>query len=155
MARNPARTRPAPGKDPDRSAIDERRARSLEEPLGVRLRSSRPYPLLEVRNPLHGTAYYVMLPEFPARASALCTCTDFARRGLGTCKHIEAGYRWLSGHPDARPLRPAPPDRTQASRVWREVERRLRAPRDPAESLGRRRRWVGAALYEKSPVARA
>jgi hypothetical protein len=132
-----------------RTAVDERRTRSVEEPLDVRLRSADAYPILEVRNPLHGTAYRVLLPEFPSAASALCTCTDFARRGLGTCKHIEAGVRWLTEHPDAPPLLPRARSRTGTSGVWREVDRRLaRQAHDPApESLRWRR--PGDVLFER------
>jgi hypothetical protein len=132
---------------PSAAALLERKNRALEEPLDVQLRSADPYPLLEVRNPLHGTAYLVMLPGFPAADVALCTCTDFARRGLGTCKHIEAGTRWLREHPGARPLRPRPPA-APSSRFWTEVDRRSRnAASEP--DLVRRARASGAALFEE------
>jgi hypothetical protein len=103
--------------------------------------------MLEVRNPLHGTLYLVLLPEFPDRSSALCTCTDFARRGLGTCKHLEAGVRWLSSHEDIQPLKEGRP-RTDPAGVWKEIDRRLAAiPRSEGpESLRLRR--PGAVLYE-------
>ncbi|MGD0249441.1 MAG: hypothetical protein ABSB97_00895 [Thermoplasmata archaeon] len=132
-----------------RAAVDERRTRAVEEPLDVRLRSSDVYPVLEVRNPLHGTAYRVLLPEFPSASSALCTCTDFARRGLGTCKHIEAGYRWFGEHPDAVPLLPRGRGEPRTTGVWREVDRRLaHRARDPApESLRWRR--PGDVLFER------
>jgi hypothetical protein len=113
----------------------------------VRVKSRDLYPLLEVRNPIHRTAYLVMLPEFPSGTPALCTCTDFARRGLGTCKHIEAGLRWLNGHPDARP--PAS-SRTvvRPPNVWPEIDRREKelpaAPRLTGRELAR----PGAALFE-------
>ncbi len=126
----------------------ERRARALEEPLDVRLRSPHPYPVLEVRNPIHGTGYLVMLPEFPARTSALCTCTDFARRGLGTCKHIEAGFRWLSAHPDAAPLRPPSDDRSRTAGVWKKVDQRMTASAKEAGPASRRWRRAGATLFE-------
>jgi hypothetical protein len=128
-------------------AIADRRSRALEEPLDVRLRTARPYPLLEVRNPIRGTGYLVMLPEYPARSSALCTCTDFARRGLGTCKHIEAGVRWISDHPDATPVRPEAA-RTRSGTVWKRIDQRLSASlKDPAPA-SRRWRRAGAVLYE-------
>jgi hypothetical protein len=125
----------------------ERRSRSLEEPLDLRLARREPFPLIEVRNPLHRTAYLVMLPSFPDPASALCTCADFARRGLGTCKHIEAADRWLTNHPDAVPAAPAKPGPHTAA-VWKEIDRRLeKAGRDPRpESV--RVREAGAALFE-------
>jgi hypothetical protein len=89
-----------------------------------------------------------MLPEYPERAAALCTCTDFARRGLGTCKHIEAGIRWLADHPDARPLRPSGSEGPRLSTVWKKVDQRLATlAKDPAPT-SRRWRRPGALLYE-------
>jgi hypothetical protein len=132
------------------SAVADRRARSIEEPLDVRLRTSVPYPLLEVRNPIHGTGYLVLLPEFPSRSGALCTCTDFARRGLGTCKHIEAGFRWLSEHPESPPLRSTDADSSRTCGLWKKVDQRLaQTVKDPSPP-SRRWRRAGATLYERS-----
>jgi hypothetical protein len=132
---------------PAAEARAERRARAIEEPLDVRLKSADPYPLLEVRNPIHRTAYLVMLPEFPSPTPALCTCTDFARRDLGTCKHIEAGLHWLGAHPDARPpaiLRaPARP-----TGVWTEIDRREKELPPLSRLTGRELSRAGGALYE-------
>lgn len=104
------------------------------------------YPLLEVRNPLHGTVYLVMLPEFPQRSAELCTCTDFARRGLGTCKHIEAAYRWLTEHPDAEATRSPGGALGLGAWAWKEIDRRTAAVGTGPESLRVRR--AGAALIE-------
>ncbi len=128
--------------------MDERRARALEEPLDVRLRAARPYPLLEVRNPVRGTAYLVMLPEYPARDVTLCTCTDFARRGLGTCKHIEAALRWLPEHPEAKPLRAERPGRPLGG-VWRQIDRRIARELGGYGPESRRWREAGAVLFER------
>lgn len=139
--------RPKPSTS-DADAVTERRARAIEEPLDVQLRTAEPYPLLEVRNPIRRTAYLVMLPEYPSRSSALCTCTDFARRGLGTCKHIEAGLRWLSEHPDAPPLRPGADDAARTARLWKKLDLRAgAASKDPAPP-SRRWRRAGATLFE-------
>lgn len=120
----------------------------------MRLRTREPFPILEVRNPLHGTGYRVLLPEWPSRSSALCTCTDFARRGLGTCKHLEAGVRWFGDHPDAKPLS-VPAAVPRPSTVWREIESRQGSvPPTPLPDSLRLRR-VGAVLYETSGVARS
>jgi hypothetical protein len=131
--------------------VADRRSRALEEPLDVRRRPA-PYPQFEVRNPLHGTSYRVMLPEFPRRASELCTCTDFARRGLGTCKHIEAAYRWASDHATepASPPSSARPGPSPES-VWKEIDRRLAAP--GAGPAPQRLRRPGAALFERGARA--
>jgi hypothetical protein len=117
----------------------------------VRLRTAHPYPILEVRNPIRRTEYRVLLPEFPDRSSALCTCTDFARRGLGTCKHLEAGFRWLTEHPDAVPVVAEPPSTSpRPSTLWKRVDQRLHASaRDPAPAPLRWRR-PGAVLFEGS-----
>jgi len=125
----------------------ERRARSLEEPLDIRLTSRDPYPVLEVRNPIHRTTYLVLLPEFPSEAVRLCTCTDFARRGLGTCKHVEAAFRWLSSHPNESPPtgRPAV---ERAAEVWQEVDRRIQASGPAARRRGREIAAAGDALLE-------
>jgi hypothetical protein len=127
--------------------VSERRSRALEEPLDLRLRQREPYPIVEVRNPLHRTAYLVLRPTFPERVPALCTCTDFARRGLGTCKHIEAADPWLKSHPDAKPSSAPGPGPSPAS-VWHEIDRRLeRAPRED-RPLSLRVREAGAVLFE-------
>ncbi len=130
-----------------RAAREQRRTRALEEPLDVRLRSREPYPLLEVRNPIHRTVYRVMLPEYPSRLSALCTCTDFARRGLGTCKHLEAGARWLDEHPDATPTGPSGPRRIRPAALWRRVDAALAAERRRPGLDARRIRRPGALLF--------
>ena len=92
-----------------------------------------------------------MLPEFPARTSALCTCEDFARRGLGTCKHIEAAYRWKTVHPEALPLLSRDPRASRTRRLWKEIDRRLVGAPAPKEGSVRRRwRRAGAVLYDRS-----
>ncbi|HTS33031.1 MAG TPA: hypothetical protein VMI55_03725 [Thermoplasmata archaeon] len=145
--REESRRRPLPEDDP--WAVAERKSRALEEPLDVRLERASPFPILEVRNPLHRTVYRVMLPLFPDRSVALCTCTDFARRGLGTCKHIEAGGRWLERHHDAAPRwASGPPD---LGGVWEEVDRRLADPRSREEPASRSWRRPGAVLVERAP----
>ncbi len=109
----------------DRGGVEERRARALEEPLDFQ-RLPGPYPRLEVRNPVHGTHYLVLLPVYPDRGVALCTCADFARAGLGTCKHIEASIRWLGLHPEAVPD-PNPAAETGGAPMWEEIDRRARS----------------------------
>ncbi|MGP8158559.1 MAG: hypothetical protein ACLPWO_02985 [Thermoplasmata archaeon] len=127
--------------------VSERRSRALEEPLDLRLRQRDPYPLIEVRNPLHRTTYLVMRPAYPERWADLCTCTDFARRGLGTCKHIEAADRWLAHHPDASPS-PPPRPLVRPAIVWKEIDRRLERPGRGSLPPSRRWREAGAALFE-------
>ena len=147
MVRRVREPRPTPA---DRSrAVGERKTRAVEEPLDVRLRTREVYPILEVRNPLHGTAYLVLLPEFPAVGSALCTCTDFARRGLGTCKHIEAGFAWFGEHPDAPPLLPSRRGGVRSATVWKEVDRRITEGSREGMPESERVRRAGAVLFER------
>ena len=142
------RARPPRVRDPEDLAdeLSERRSRSLEEPLDLRLRQREPYPLVEVRNPLHRTTYLVMRPTFPELTPALCTCTDFARRGLGTCKHIEAANRWLTNHPNALPTPPMPPT-PPVSPLWEEIDRRIERAERPDRPMSLRVRDPGAALF--------
>ncbi len=114
----------------------------------MRLRARDPYPLLEVRNPIHRTVYRVMLPEYPSRSSALCTCTDFARRGLGTCKHLEAGARWLDEHPDASPVGAPARPRFRPAALWRRIDAVAAAERRRPGLDPRRLRRPGALLFE-------
>ena len=130
--------------------LSERRSRALEEPLDIVLRQREPYPLVEVRNPLHNTSYLVLRPSFPDRSTDLCTCADFARRGLGTCKHIEAADRWLASHPDAPPTR-APKPWVRGNAVWKEVDRRLERREREATPESLRWRRAGAVLFEAGP----
>ncbi|MCI4327362.1 MAG: hypothetical protein L3K16_06995 [Thermoplasmata archaeon] len=129
-------TRPAPVEQA------ERRTRALEEPLDVRPESG---PLgvltLAVRNLRRQTQYTVYVPAYPDRTGAFCGCVDFARRDLGTCKHVEAAFLWLADHPEGRtaPLVPGSGPR------WGAVDRRLSSlPADGPSS--RRIRHVGSAL---------
>ncbi len=137
-----------------RRAVDERVHRSVEELLDVRVRQAEPFPVLEVRNPLRGTSYRVFLPEFPGREGGLCTCTDFARRDLGTCKHLEAGYRWLTEHPAAPAPRAPPTEAVRGGAVWREIDRRLRAIDRGGDPESLRWRWPGSVLFERRTAAR-
>lgn len=136
--------RPAPLR-PREDAVEaaaDRRTRALEEPLDVLPRPDPRFLRWEVRNPTRGTRYTVVLPAYPVRDGGFCTCTDFARRDLGTCKHLEAAWIWAREHPEQantpRPTVPAP-------RTWAEIDRRLRAssrgPLTPATL-----RSAGAAL---------
>ena len=148
MPTSRGRAAPPPRPDPEVARAD-RRARAIEEPLDLRLREDPRFVRLEVRNPLHGTRYEVVFPAYPARDWGFCTCTDFARRGIGTCKHLEASSIWLSEHSAEVPTgRPAPPH----DPGWEEVDRRTR-------SLGRLRlpsslriRYPGAALLTAAPL---
>lgn len=110
--------------------VRERRRRALEEPMDVRPRVEADCPEFEVANPRHGTRYFVFLPEFPAREGALCNCTDFGRRGIGTCKHIEAVLLWLSEHPEETgSRRPGFDGRDLWDRIDRALARQRSAPK--------------------------
>jgi hypothetical protein len=134
-----------------RTALEERRRRSVEEPLDVRPRQIAPYPILAVRNPLHGTEYLVMLPTYPSTDGALCTCTDFARRGLGRCKHIEAAIRWWADPAPKRPPRAPPTRSVRTPALWKKIDRavaELESNPGPRSLAWRR---PGRLLFEYSP----
>ena len=79
-------------------------ARAVTERLRVRPVRGQPFWALAVRNPVHHTHYQVVLPEYPSGEAQFCSCPDFARRGIGTCKHVEAATAWLAAPPElARP----------------------------------------------------
>ncbi len=134
-----------------REALDERRRRSVEEPLDVRLRVGETYPILSVRNPLHGTEYLVLWPTYPSPEVTLCTCTDYARRGLGRCKHIEAALRWMESHPGERLVGPRGTRWTArpGPGLWKRVDRAIKdRAKDPSPaSLAVRK--PGRLLFER------
>ena len=125
------------------SEAGARRQRALEEPLEYSVVESSPLVVLRVRNPLHGTRYLLYLPAFPARDWGLCTCPDFARRGLGTCKHLEGAASWTAGHPTLEP-RPRQPV-ADPSAIWAAIDRRG-AQRPDAPITGQRLRAIGSEL---------
>jgi hypothetical protein len=124
-----------------------------EERLEVRALADRSFPSFQVRNPLHETRYEVYAPAYPADGPWLCECPDYAHRGAGRCKHIDAVRSWIAVHPVA-PSAPTPevPGRDAARRLAELL-------REPAtdESLGTRRRlrWAEAILEGGSSSARS
>lgn len=149
---SPPRQRIPTGGPPidEREALEERRKRSIEEPLDVRMRQAAPYPILAVRNPLHGTEYLVLFPVYPSPDITICTCTDFARRGLGRCKHIEAATRWLDNPLHRRPIRTPASRSTAPVGLWKRIDRAVAGREsDPGPaSLSWRR--PGRLLFERS-----
>jgi hypothetical protein len=139
----------APPTGPERERLaQERRDRAHEELLEVRVDPRAPFLLLRVGNPLHESEYRVYLPAGTnPEAESACDCTDFAHRGLGTCKHLEAARLWLAEHPLPEPK--GDPGATEfAGGVWREIDRRQAArPEDPRPASQSWRR-PGAVLFE-------
>ncbi|HEY6239132.1 MAG TPA: hypothetical protein VIZ68_08115 [Thermoplasmata archaeon] len=128
----------------------ERRVRALETPLDIRWRPDPRFVRLEVRNPVHRTRYEVLLPAFPEADPGFCTCTDFAKRGIGTCKHLEAVRLWLEDHP-GEVSRLALPRGTAGRATWAEIDRRLRPSGRPRALDARRLRYPGAVLLGSAP----
>ena len=127
----------------DRQAAEARRERAIETPLDVRWRDDPRFVHLDVRNPLHKSHYDVLFPAYPSREFGFCTCTDFAKRDLGTCKHLEAAWLWLEERAGTlAPLPEAPSERA----VWEEIDRRLRAAPRLDRPLPLRVRYGGDAL---------
>jgi hypothetical protein len=141
-----------PPRAPPAQELAERRLRALEEPLTVRPRPGYSFPVLEVRNPIHRTRYLTLFPRAPSEDGALCTCTDFARRGLGSCKHLAAALAWLQRH--AEEVAAQPPVEGREAELWAEVDRRnaqlRQGPVDDPRELSR----PGAVLYERRPKGR-
>ncbi len=148
--RPPASRRRDREENPRATAVLERRIRALEEPLDVEPARRSPFLVLDVRNPIRHTAYRTMFPAYPQLAPALCTCADFARRGLGTCKHLAAAERWLATHADRLPAPDPGRDRRVAELGWAEIDRRLATPA-PSPRAAVRLRWPGGALRLESP----
>jgi hypothetical protein len=130
---------------------EARRARATEELFDVRPRAGYAFWTLDVRNPLRKTRYRVLVPSYPSADGAMCSCTDFATRGLGTCKHIEAARLWLderraSGEISLRPVAPIDgAERVDA--VWTAIDRGLEARRADRSPASARLRAPGSALY--------
>ena len=97
---------------------------------------------------MHGTQYLLFLPAYPSVEWGLCTCPDFARRGLGTCKHLEGATRWIPAHPREGfpPARAVP-----APDLWSVIDRRQELARSGAID-GSTLRAIGAVLVEASPA---
>jgi hypothetical protein len=139
------RTAPPPNPTPAPAARAERRSRALEEMLDVRSQRDGPPGVvtLEVRNLRRQSRYTVFVPAYPDRTGAFCGCVDFAKRDLGTCKHIEAAWLWLADQgPEGRNPTPYP----SAAPLWAAVLRRLRQPPAPGLRRSARLRYLGAAL---------
>jgi hypothetical protein len=150
----------------------DRVARAVTERLRVRPVSGQPFWVFAVRNPVHHTQYQVSLPDLPGGEAQFCSCVDFSRRGIGTCKHIEAASAWLDAHPEApRPLL----RRSDATRLWSAIDaarkeadaadrpaslrlrapgRRLFEPGGTAPSMAARKRTAGRGSAEPAGPAR-
>ena len=141
--------RPALTEEHRRRLAEERRSRARVELLEVRPREGSDYPILTVSNPMHGTRYRVHLPAYPELEPGACECTDFAQRGVGTCKHLEAARSWVVEH-RSELVRPRAPNlRTIAQRLWKAIDRGGEF-RDEGSTLPRSVLWRrrGAILYE-------
>lgn len=145
--RSASRAIPPEGAERDR-ATDERRYRALRELLDVREDPRAPAPAVQVGNPIHATHYRVYLPGYPALEPAACGCADYAHRGLGTCKHVEAARRWLSGHPGAVAIPHRSHGDAEAERLWRGIDDRI-ARKTDRRPASQRWRHAGALLYEE------
>jgi hypothetical protein len=123
----------------------DRMARAVTERLRVRPVPGQPFWVLTVRNPVHHTHYQVVLPEYPADEAVFCSCPDFARKGIGTCKHVEAAFSWLEVHPDLAAPAAAP---RGVSAVWRAVDAAQEASQAEGPPATVRLRLAGRALFE-------
>jgi hypothetical protein len=124
----------------------DRMARAVTERLRVRPVRGEPFWVLAVRNPVHHTHYRVFLPDHPSEEARFCSCVDFSRRGIGTCKHVEAATAWLETHPEV-PRPPAP--RLAGASIWRAIDAVRRASKSSARPAAVRWREPGKVLFEK------
>ncbi len=100
-----------------------------------------------------GQHYRVLVPAFPDRDGAQCSCPDFLTRGLGTCKHLEATLAQAAISPPPG-LERGPSELERIAPGWAEIERAQEealallkgpSPPDPAV-LGIALRRVGRLL---------
>jgi predicted nucleic acid-binding Zn finger protein len=128
----------------------ERAARAVAEHLTVR-RDPRfgSFVVLEVRNPAHRSRYRVAFPALPDLELRFCSCVDFARRGMGTCKHVEAAILWVADRAEASgvDLRVDEPETVPSARWWAVVDQHLAESRVGSTITPRSLRLVGALLY--------
>ncbi len=131
-----------------------RQERAISERLGVRLVRGVSFGAFDVRNPTHRTEHRVVLPRFPEREPALCSCADFSRRGLGTCKHVEAVAQWLERRPT--PVALPRPRQGSEERTWEAIDRTLESARQsPGVAPAVRLRRAGALLMRPPDGASA
>jgi hypothetical protein len=131
----------------------DRMARAVTERLRVRPMPGQPFWVLAVRNPVHHTRYQVFLPEYPAPESRLCSCVDFSRRGIGTCKHVEAATAWLESQPEV--TRPAAATRPAAGNIWKAIDAARRSADSSPRPAAIRLREPGRVLFERGETPRS
>lgn len=82
----------------DHDEVELRRKRAAEEPMRAVRLSNAPHPFVEYEvartNQEHPRRYVVELRSLTELANT-CTCPDFAKNGLGTCKHVEYVLRQI------------------------------------------------------------
>jgi hypothetical protein len=156
MGEKSGRMRPVPRPaEVDQAAATVQRVareqRGREELFDVRREGGLPFLAFRVSNPLRGTRYAVYWPTGTAEGPWSCDCADFAHRGLGFCKHIEAARIWALEHADELRSEPAgaPPARPAVS-LWEELDRRWAGlPTTDRVSLSTLR-WAEPVLLEGS-----
>ncbi len=86
----------------DEDELNRRRIRGCEEKFTIRnQRPGRPVFSNFLVDSRSGMRYSVEIRDIAARCFS-CTCADFRKNGLGTCKHVEAVLRNLEqGRPRA------------------------------------------------------
>jgi hypothetical protein len=141
--------RPHPLTDSERTQeLERRRARAHEELFDIRLVPQSAFVHLDIVNPLRGSRYEVLMPGYPDLSTGVCTCSDFAQRDLGTCKHLEAVRLWLPDHPGeiGASGQADPSSATRTAGVWEEIDRRISALREDGHPPSQRLRRPGRAL---------
>ena len=95
----------------DARALAEREQRAAEEPMKVKAAAPHsPWVDYTVASAMSGKSYRVALRGL-ARGQSYCTCPDFRRNHLGTCKHILRVIRTATKkHGEAAMAKPWKPD---------------------------------------------
>ncbi len=98
VRRPTAPVRPTGWNTTDGDELHSRRLRAVEQQLRVQPRLPGQHPFyadyLVTSASVAGHVYTVQLRTLD-RNGNLCTCPDFAKNGLGHCKHIESALSWL------------------------------------------------------------
>lgn len=121
--------------------IAKRRERARSEPMDIQLGDRSLWGTSTYRVTGKSGGVYTVELGMDAGAAHSCTCHDFARNGLGTCKHVEAVHYWAHGGEDADSgasaaetaaavEAPAPAGKAEAPTGERSVERLHRLVQD-------------------------
>jgi superfamily II DNA or RNA helicase len=163
LAEPPPEEQPAPLEMLDSTALErralaEREQRAREEKMKVSRVSAgeRPWADYVVRSALSGKSYRVALRGLE-RGESYCTCGDFGKNTLGTCKHVLKVIAWLRKRSPAAELQRRFVPVQIAVHVRYDGESRLAVdipPRLPGALAALAEPWRGRAARTPEEIAR-